>query len=109
MGGKKKEVKEKPLDKMTAKELRETALEIKGIAGVHSMNKIELLSAIKEARGIVDEGGKAKDSGLTRALKKKIQALKEERDAAIEAKDKDKVAILRRRISKLKKRTRRAA
>ncbi|ACL02110.1 hypothetical protein [Desulfatibacillum aliphaticivorans] len=108
MGGKKKEAKEKPLDKMTAKELREVAKEIPGIVGVHSMNKIELLSEIKEARGIVDDGPK-KDTGLIRGLKKQINELKEKRDAAIEAKDKDQMTILRRKISKLKKKTRRAA
>ena len=49
------EKKEKPLDRMTAKELREMALKIEGIVGVHVMNKNELLNAIKEAKGIVDE------------------------------------------------------
>ena len=46
--GKKKEQaeKEKPLDKMTAKELRDMALGIEGIAGVHAMNKSELIAAI---------------------------------------------------------------
>ena len=53
-----KQVKQKPLEKMTAKELREMALGIEGIVGVHSMNKPELIAAIKEAKGIVDEGGK---------------------------------------------------
>jgi len=46
-----KDKKEKPLDRMTAKELREMALQIQGIVGVHAMNKNELLVAIKEAKG----------------------------------------------------------
>ncbi|MBI9074864.1 MAG: transcription termination factor Rho [Desulfatibacillum sp.] len=108
MGGKKKAAKEKPLDKMTAKELREVAKGIQGINGVHSMSKVELLSDIKEARGIVDDGPK-KDTGVIRALKQKIGALKTARSTAIEAKDKDQMTILRRKISKLKKKTRRAA
>ena len=51
-----KEKKEKPLDKMTATELRKYALDTGEISGVHGMNKEELLSAIKEAKGIKDEG-----------------------------------------------------
>ena len=46
-----KEKKEKPLDKMTATELRKYALDTGEISGVHGMNKEELLSAIKEAEG----------------------------------------------------------
>ncbi len=51
-----KEKKEKPLDRMTATELRKYALELGEITGVHGMNKEELLRAIKEVKGIVDEG-----------------------------------------------------
>jgi hypothetical protein len=109
MGGKKKAEKEKPLDKMTAKELREVAAEIPEITGVHGMNKEELLTAIKEARGIaVDKPGKKK-SGELRELKKKIKALKIKRQEALDAKDKKMATIYRRRISRLKKRTHRAA
>ena len=65
MGKKKeKEKKEKPLEKMTAKELRELALTLEGIVGVHAMNKNELIAAVKEAKGIVEEkkaGAKAED------------------------------------------------
>jgi len=46
MGKKKKETKEKPLDKMTAKELREVGKQIPEITGVYGMNKPELISAI---------------------------------------------------------------
>ncbi|MFP4475920.1 MAG: transcription termination factor Rho [Desulfatibacillaceae bacterium] len=108
MGGKKKEVKEKPLEKMTAKELREVAKETGDIMGVHAMNKPELLSAIKEARGIADDKGKA-DLGYIRELKKKIRELKAEREKAIKEGDKENMTILRRKISRLKKKTRRAA
>ena len=51
-----KEKKEKPLDKMTATELRKYALDLGEIDGVHGMNKEELLSAIKKVKGIKDEG-----------------------------------------------------
>ena len=46
---------EKPLDKMTAPEWREIAKNIEGVTGVHAMKKDELLSLIKEDRGIKDE------------------------------------------------------
>ncbi|MCB2184892.1 MAG: Rho termination factor N-terminal domain-containing protein [Deltaproteobacteria bacterium] len=103
-----KQEKAKPLDKMTAKELREMALGIEGILGVHSMNKGELLEAIKEAKGIVDEGTK-KDVGNIREIKLQIKNLREKREEARGAGSMEKVDILRRRIGRLKKKTRRLA
>ncbi len=108
MGKKEKEKKEKPLDKMTAKELRDLALAEGGIVGVHAMNKAELISAIKESRGIAEDKTKKKDIDI-RALKLKITELKGKRDQAKED-GKTKLAdSYRRRISNLKKKTRRAA
>jgi hypothetical protein len=104
----KKEKKEKPLDRMTAKELRETALKIPEISGVHGMNKTELLTAIKKARGIVDVKTERPDVSV-RDIKKKIQDLKAQKAEAYENKDKARARILRRRVSRLKKKTRRAA
>jgi hypothetical protein len=109
MAKKEKEKKEKPLDKMTAKELRDAALEIEGITGVHGMNKAELLSAIKEARGIVDETAKKRSDVSVRELKKKIQTLKAQKTEANANKNKVEAKILRRRINRLKKKTRKAA
>lgn len=100
--------KEKPLDKMTAKELREMALALGGIVGVHAMNKAELITAIKEVKGIPEEKTK-KSSVDVRGLKAKIAALKDKRAQAKEAGNKKLAESLRRRISNLKKRTRRAA
>ncbi len=108
MGGKKKEVKEKPLEKMTATELRDIAKEIPEVSGVHGMNKPELLSAIKKARGI-EEGPAQKKSGSVRELKKKIKVLKVQREKAVDSEDDKMAAIYRRRITRLKKKTRRAA
>ena len=108
MGGKKKEAKEKPLDKMTAKELREVAKETPGITGAHGMNKGELLAEIKRARGIEDSGKTKKDRSI-REIKAKIKALKEKRTAALEADDRRMATIFKRRISRLKSRARRAA
>ena len=55
---KKKEHKkeDKPLEKMTVKELKAIAMEIPRAVAVHDMKKAELISCIKEARGIKDEG-----------------------------------------------------
>ena len=108
MGGKKKEVKEKPLEKMTAKELREVARETPGITGAHGMNKGELLAEIKRARGIEETGTAKKDRSI-REIKARIKALKEKRTAALEADDHRMAAIYKRQISRLKSRTRRAA
>ncbi len=102
-----KEKKEKPLDRMTAKELREMALGIEGVVGVHAMNKSELIAAIKKAKGIVDEK-KRETSVDVRSIKKKIRGLRSEKEAMKEAGEKEKMQLLRRRISRLKKKTRRA-
>lgn len=98
--------KEKPLEKMTVKELREIGKGIPGITGVHGMKKDDLIVAIKKAKGIEDEPIKKADASIT-DLKQKIKALKTQRREALEAKDKKKATIFRRRISRLKKKTRR--
>ena len=101
-----KQAKEKALDRMTAKELRELALTIDGIAGVHAMNKGELVAAIKEARGIVDDGKKV-DTGAIRAAKAAYKELKEKRDGQRENASRSELEILRKKLSRLKKQTRR--
>lgn len=103
-----KDAKEKPLDKMTVKELRDIAKEIPDITGVHGMNKADLLSAIKAARGIKEQP-KKKASASVKQLKAKIKSLKAQRAEALAAKDKKRSAIYRRQISRLKKKTRQAA
>ena len=108
MGEKKKEGKEKPLEKMTAKELRELGKQIPEITGVYGMNKPELISAIKKARGI-KEDPKTASSASVREIKKKIKEFKVKRMAALESDDKKMAEIYKRRITRLKKKTRRAA
>ncbi len=143
------EKKEKPLEKMTAKELREIALEIPEIEGVHAMKKEELLAAISEARGMEEEAedevreevkGEAKEEakeevkeeveeakkvkkkekkvekkvekkgGVTIAdLKKKIREFRALKEEAIKKRDARMAKIYKRRINRLKKRTRKAA
>ena len=108
MGVKNKETKEKPLEKMTAKELREVGKQIPEITGVYGMNKAELITAIKKARGIEEDTKTSSDSSV-REIKKKIKALKADREKALNSNDKKMADIYRRRIAKLKKKTRRAA
>lgn len=105
--GKEKAVKEKPLDKMTSTELREIAKEIQGITGVHGMNKPELLSEIKKARGIEDTGTK-KNVANIRELKQKIKSLKVKQQEAMTSEDLKMAAIFRKQVNRLKKKTRRA-
>jgi hypothetical protein len=115
---KKKEHKkaEKSLEKMTVKELRAIAIEIPRAVAVSDMKKEELLACIKEARGIKDEVHvKIKKKVVAKIklskseLKGKIKQLKEEKKAAHAAKDRKKMDFLRRRISHLKKQTRKFA
>jgi hypothetical protein len=106
----KKDKKEKPLDRMTATELRKYALEMGGLTGVHGMNKEELLAAIKEAKGIADEGKKAAKTVNMRELKEKVKNLRALKAEAYEAGESNKkINVLRRRMNRLKKRTRKAA
>ena len=104
----KKNVAKKPVDKMTVKELREVAKEIPEITGVHGMNKAELVNSIKKARGIEDAPTKKVDASV-RDIKSKIRKLKSEREAFLKADNKKMAIISRRRISRLKKKTRKAA
>jgi protein-arginine kinase activator protein McsA len=71
------------------------------------MNKGDLVAAIKEARGIKDESKKT--NADIRQIKGKIRDFKQQRNQALEANDGKKAAIFRRRISRLKKKTRQAA
>jgi len=106
MGSKKKAAKEKPLEKMTAKELRDLAKEIPGVTGAHGMNKPELISSIKKAKGIAEAPLKKSDSSV-RELKLKIKTVKSKRVAALEADNAKMAQIYRSRITKLKKKSRR--
>lgn len=112
MAEKNKEPAEKPLEKMTVKELREIAKEIPDISGVHGMNKAELYTAVCKARGIEERQKKKKAEKIVESvkhIKERIRALKVEREAALRSNDARKANIYKRRISKLKKKTRKAA
>jgi cell division protein FtsX len=112
------EKKEKPLDKMTAKELREMALGLPGIHGVHAMKKEELIIAIRAAKGITEPEPKKEKKVVAEKekvvltvaqLKQKVKELRAKREELLQQKDLRMAEILRKRISRLKKKTRRAA
>lgn len=107
---KKKKIKEeeKPIDKMTVKELREVAKKIPEITGVHGMNKAELVDSIQKAKGIEDTPKKKGDASI-RDIKLKIRKLKAETEAFLKADNKKMAIIFKRRISRLKKKTRKPA
>jgi hypothetical protein len=106
---KKEQNEEKPLEKLTVKELREIALGIPHSTAVHDMKKADMIAFIKEARGIKDEAPVMKKKKvvklkLTKAeLKAKIRELKGLR---LEAQDSKTAKVMRRRISRLKKKSR---
>ena len=98
---------EKPLEKMTVKELREVALAIPDLTGVHGMNKQDLLAAVQAQRGIAPPAAK-KSSHSVRKLKQRIRELKARKAETAGRKDRRQAEILRRQLSRLKKQTRRA-
>jgi cell division protein FtsX len=110
------EKKEKPLSKMTAKELREVALGLPGIEGVHAMKKEELLAAIRAAKGITEEEPKERKQMapkkekvvLSKAeMKQKIKEMRLKREEASQQTDLKMAVVWRKRIKRLKKMTRR--
>jgi hypothetical protein len=112
------EKKEKPLEKMTATELREMALGLPGIHGVHAMKKEELIQAIRAAKGIAEPERKKEKKIVAKKekvvftvaqLKQKAKELRAKREELLQQRNLEMAEILRKRISRLKKKTRRAA
>lgn len=98
----------KPLEKMTIKELRELAIdEIPQITGASGMDKAALLAAIKEVLGMVDEEGAGNPyQAQVARIKKEICDLQAKKN---DTADKNARKIIRKKINKLKKHTRRLA
>ena len=89
----------KTLEKMTVPKLREEARKFEDITGIHGMNKAQLIAVLKEKYEIVEK--KTESEVLTErkhALKKKIKQLKAEKEQALSDKDKEKLALLQRRL-----------
>jgi len=108
MSEKEIEIWGRPLEKMTTTDLREVAKGLEGVSGVHGMKKDELIAALRASKGIVVEVVKKADASI-HSLKKQIRSMQAKRSAAIEAKDRKLATIWRRKISRMKKKTRRAA
>jgi cell division protein FtsX len=112
------EKKEKPLEKMTAKELREMAMGLPGVHGVHAMKKEELIAAVRAAKGITEPEPKKEKHIITKKekvvltvaqLKQRVKELRAKREELLQQRNLKMAEILRKRISRLKKKTRRAA
>jgi hypothetical protein len=101
------------LQKMTVVKLREEALEMGGFSGVHAMKKQELIEALAPKFGIDLEAAvkavRQKFAGDKSSIKREIQNLKVQRDAALEDHDLAAVAVARKGIKKYKRVLRRMA
>ncbi len=98
---------QKPLEKMTAKELRQMVMEkIPQITGASGMSKDELLSNIKEFFELTDEEGKVSpyQEQIT-ATKRQIRELRAQKKDMTDASRKER-DTMRKQIKKLKRRTR---
>jgi len=98
----------KSLDKMTAKELRALIVaKIPSIVGATGMQKDDLVKAVKDVFGIVDaEGGVSPYKDQISTIKKTIRVMRVAK-GTVEARSER--TQLRRKINKLKKRSRRLA
>lgn len=99
----------KPLDKMTAKELRDLVIaQIPSIQGASGMDKEEIIKAIKEVLGITEEkGGASPYKAQILSMKGQMKELRAKKAAeGVSRKEKD---IIRRKVNKLKKRSRNLA
>jgi len=109
-------VSDKPLDKMTVKELREVAKAQTDLSGISGMKKDELLAAVQKAKGIeakAPKNKKKKTAGpkvqlTAKQLKEKLASFRKAMDENKDSMDSKERAIMRRRINRLKKRGRKA-
>lgn len=97
------------LEKMTTPKLREEALKIEGLTGVHGMNKEELIKVLKAHYGIQDAPTSKGPSATRREMKAKIRELKSARLQATQSGDRKRATVLRKRVKRLKRRLRRTA
>ena len=91
------------LEHMTAKRLRDLALYLKEIAGVHGMKKGELVEAIFTLRGVEEAEGVSAFAVDKGAIKQEIRQLKGLRTSALEAGDSNELKRVRNRIKRLKR------
>jgi len=97
----------KPLEKMTAKELRALCVaKLPMIVGASGKSKEELVANIKELFGIVEEAQTSPYKKQIFEIKRQIRALRTQKDEQENRTQRDRI---RRKINKLKKRTRQLA
>lgn len=98
----------KPLEKMTAKELRDLVInQMPMIQGASGMDKDALVSKIKEVLGItVEAGGTKPFKAQILTMKAKMRELRLQKTAEGGRKEKD---VIRRKVNRLKKLSRRLA
>ncbi len=101
--------KEKQLEKMTVKELKEMALGMGGIAGVTAMKKEELIAAIREAKGLPVTKTREKPVDTVLEVKKRIREFRAQREELREAGRSVEAVQLGKKIGRLKKKTRKLA
>ena len=90
--------------KLTVPKLREEALKIENIAGVHGMKKQELLDILFDHFEIPRDLEKQKKSAGD--VKKKRATLREDKEKARQAGKLDQVKVLQKRIHNLRRETR---
>jgi chorismate mutase len=89
--------------KMTVIKLREEALKVEGIVGVHGMGKGELLNLLYDRFGIARDVKQRKNNV---DVKKTLKTLRAKREEIRKAGDKKLVKKLQRRIHAMKRGTR---
>ena len=93
------------LFKLTVPKLREEALKIEGVVGVHGMDKPELIRLLAGHFGLDIEDKKAK-MVATGPLKKQGKELRAKKAEVTAAGDKRAATALRKKIKRLKRKTR---
>ena len=97
----------KPLEKMTTKELRTLCIEkLPMIVGASGKDKDALVQEIKDVFGIVEEQQVSPYKKQIAEIKRQIRAMRVEKESLTERTKRDRI---RRKINKLKKRTRQLA
>lgn len=95
----------KSLDKMTAKELRELCMKkLPMIVGASSKSKDQLIAEIREVFGFTEENAVSPYKEQILNIKREIRTLRAKKQ---ETTDRAERGYLRKKINKLKKRTRR--
>ncbi|MCX5872451.1 MAG: transcription termination factor Rho [Deltaproteobacteria bacterium] len=101
-----KDKKVKPLDDWTIKELREEAMKVPNVQGIHGMNKQEIIEFLRVEKGLPAPASKKTTDGV-RVFKEKVRQMRLKRDEERTAgTTRKRLDILRRKISGMKKKTR---